>query len=295
MKDIKKFKYTDILGWSISRYERFLKCKRQYFYDYYAKFDEDTPLEKINFLKNLTSKALEIGNIVHDIIKDILERYQKSTKPINKDKFFKYSFNSTEKHCCKKIFYENYYNGEIILPSEIYARVKKCLEIFLASKRFAWIEMNAVPRSSEWVIEPEGFGEMRINNYKAFCKVDFLFPIGDKAFIIDWKTGKPDEAKHSKQLQGYALWTNYHFDKKIEDITPMIVYLYPQYSEKEVKIEDCSIKEFTNTVIEETKNMYEYLADIEKNIPKNKEEFVLTDNRVLCNYCNYRELCPSAH
>jgi hypothetical protein len=78
MIDIKKFKYTDILGWSVSRYGRFLDCKRQYFYDYYAKFDNDAPIEKIQFLKSLTSKALETGNIAHDIIRDVFKRYQRS-------------------------------------------------------------------------------------------------------------------------------------------------------------------------------------------------------------------------
>jgi CRISPR/Cas system-associated exonuclease Cas4 (RecB family) len=294
MNDIKKFSYTDILGWSISRYDRFSNCKRQYFYDYYAKFDEDIPLEKIQFLKSLTSKALETGNIVHDIIRDMLKRYQISAKPINKDKFFKYSHAMTEKYCSSKTFFEHYYNGEIISTSEIYQKVKNILENFIHSSRFAWIEKNAVPQSSEWIIEPGGFGETRISNYKAFCKVDFLFPIADKIHIMDWKTGKPDDKKHSKQLTGYALWANYHFDKKAADIIPMIVYLYPLYNEKSVEINDYSIAEFANTVIDETKDMYEYLKDIEKNKPKDKKEFSLTNNLFFCKYCNYKEICPGS-
>jgi CRISPR/Cas system-associated exonuclease Cas4 (RecB family) len=291
MNDIKKFDYTDILGWSVSRYNRFLNCKRQYFYDYYAKFDKDMPIEKIQFLKSLTFKALEIGNIAHDIIRDMLKRYQLSTKPINKDKFFKYSFNITEKRCSSNTFFEHYYNGDIILTSEIYAKVKNILENFLNSPRFAWFEKNAIIRSSEWIIEPDGFGETRINNLKAFCKVDFLFPVADKIYIIDWKTGKVDEKKHSRQLIGYSMWANYHFGKSAINIVPVIVYLYPQYNELSVKINDYSITEFTNSLAGETKDMYEYLADIEKNIPKNKKEFKMTGNTFLCKYCNYKEIC----
>ena len=84
------------------------------------------------------------------------------------------------------------------------------LDNFIASKRFAWMEKYAVPGSSEWIIEPDGFGKTRISLYKTFCKVDFLFPVADKIYIMDWKTGKPDEIKHSKQLTGYSLWVNYH-------------------------------------------------------------------------------------
>ncbi|MDR1784791.1 MAG: PD-(D/E)XK nuclease family protein [Endomicrobium sp.] len=292
MKDIKTFNYTEILGWSISRYEKFSNCKRQYFYDYYAKFDKEMPLEKIQFLKSLTSKPLETGNIVHDIIRDLLRRYQKITKPVNMDKFLKYSFKITEKYCCSKTFFEHYYNGEIILPSKIYVKVKDTLENFLNSSRFTWIKKNAVPQSFKWIIEPEGFGEFRIKKYKAFCKVDFLFPILDKVYIMDWKTGKPDVKKHLKQLTGYTLWASYHFNKEADDIVPIIVYLYPQYKENNVKIDSNSILEFENIVVYETKNMYEYLADIEKNIPKDKKEFPFTNNSILCRYCNYKEICP---
>jgi CRISPR/Cas system-associated exonuclease Cas4 (RecB family) len=288
---MKKFNYTDVLGWSVSRYNRFSNCKRQYFYDYYAKFDKNMPIEKIQFLKNLTFKALEIGNIVHDIIRDMLKRYQISTKPINKDKFFKYSFNITEKYCSSKTFFENYYNGDIISTSEIYAKVKNILENFLNSSRFSWLKRKATARSSEWIIEPDGFGETRINTLKAFCKVDFLFPIDDKIYIIDWKTGKLDNKKHSKQLIGYAMWANQHFDKNATDIVPMIVYLYPQYKELNVEINNYLITEFENTLADETKDMYRYLADIEKNIPKDKKEFTMTGNKFLCRYCNYKEIC----
>ena len=73
---IKKFPFTSILGWSVSRYDIFNNCKRQYYYSYYGKFDKDFPTVKINELKSLTSVALETGNIVHDIICILLKRLQ---------------------------------------------------------------------------------------------------------------------------------------------------------------------------------------------------------------------------
>jgi CRISPR/Cas system-associated exonuclease Cas4 (RecB family) len=221
----------------------------------------------------------------------MLQRFQKSSKPINKDKFFKYSYALAQRYCGAKTFFENYYNNDIISVEEIYEKVKNMLENFIGSKRFAWIEQYAVPQSALWVIEPAGFGENRINNYKAFCKVDFLFPVGEKIYILDWKTGKPDEAKHSKQLTGYSLWANYHFGKPAKEIEPVIVYLSPVYSETGVKVDDKKISDFAATVESETKEMYEYLASIEKNIPKDKKEFPLTEKTFFCRYCSYREIC----
>ncbi|MDR1942291.1 MAG: PD-(D/E)XK nuclease family protein [Endomicrobium sp.] len=291
MNAIKKFPYTEVLGWSVSRYDKFANCKRQYFYDYYAKYDGEIPFEKLQFLKSLTSKALETGNIAHDIIRDMLFRFQKSAKPLNKDKFFKYCQNIAEKYCASKIFVEHYYGNEMISSGEIYDRVKTMLENFIESGRFKWILENAVCESSKWIIEPDGFGETRINGLKAFCKVDFLFPVGDKIYIMDWKTGKPSLDKHSKQLTGYSAWANYHFNKKSCDIFPIIVYLSPCYSETSVLIDDKKIADFALSVEKETKEMYDYLADAQKNVPKDKKEFPLTSKTFFCKYCNYREIC----
>ena len=291
MSEIKKFPFTEILGWSVSRYDRFKGCKRQYFFDYYAKYDREIPLEKIQMLKGLTSKALETGNIVHDIIKAMLERFQKSPKPINKDKFYKFAYDLTARYCAEKTFFETHYLNTVVTAQEIYEKVKLVLDNFLGSERFAWLQKYAVPESQKWIIEPAGFGETRINGYKAFCKVDFLFPVADKVYILDWKTGKPDEEKHAKQLTGYSVWANFHFGKEAKDIIPMIVYLYPAYAERSVKIDAQKIEKFAKTVEEESKEMYEYLADIEKNIPKDKAEFHRTDNQFFCKYCSYREIC----
>jgi ATP-dependent helicase/DNAse subunit B len=81
---IKKFPYTNILGWSVSRYDVFNNCKRQYFYSYYPKFDKENSLEKITQLKSLTSFALEVGNIAHDVIRDLLFRTSKNSKTDSK-------------------------------------------------------------------------------------------------------------------------------------------------------------------------------------------------------------------
>ncbi|MDR1928859.1 MAG: PD-(D/E)XK nuclease family protein [Endomicrobium sp.] len=273
----------------MSRYSKFLICKRKYFYDYYLKFDEEIAQKKIKFLKNLTSKPLEIGNIVHDIIKNILRRYKININPINKDKFLKYSFEITKKSCKNKFFFEHYYNGEVILIHEIYEKISYILENFLNSPSFAWIKEVAISNSNKWIIEPINC-KSKIDDYTIFCKVDFLFPISDKIYIIDWKTGKPDK-KHNKQLTGYALWANCYFNNKAANIIPIVVYLYPKYNAKSIIFDEFSVVEFKKTIEIETNNMYKYLINIEKNIPKSKKEFQLTNNRFFCKFCNYKEIC----
>lgn len=291
---IKQFPFTSILGWSVSRYDVFNKCKRQYFYSYYGKFDKEISQAKIQKLKLLTSSALEIGNIVHDGIRDLLIRLQKTTKPISRSRFLQYLKNMTENYCNSKIFSEVYYKQqESIAVEDIFLQVSKILENFLTSKRLKWIFEIATLESKNWIIEPSGFGETRIKNYKAYCKVDFLIPVKDKIYILDWKTGKQDLPKHSRQLIGYSLWASYHFNTNAKNINSTVVYLYPNYTEYTVALTDENLAKFYQQVETETKQMYEYLIDIENNIPKEKDCFEKTDNEFFCKYCNFRELCKN--
>ena len=289
---LKKFEYTDILGWSVSRYDVFRLCRRKYYYTYYAKYDPVHTRKKIDFLKNMTSIALEIGNIVHDMNKAILERFRKSENPVDRKKFAGYVRNETDKYCRSKTFMEVYYK-EIpeISIEEIYDKAMVSLSNFLNSPRFDWLLRKALVSKDRWVIEPPGYGETRIDGMKAYCKVDFLFPVEEKMYIMDWKTGKPDNDKHSRQLLGYASWAAYHFGTDPENIIPIIAYLSPEYREIQIPITEADIRDFSESVKSQTQEMYEFCINISENIPKSKELFTMTEHKIFCDYCNFRELC----
>jgi CRISPR/Cas system-associated exonuclease Cas4 (RecB family) len=292
LNDIKRFQYTDILGWSVSRFDKFSMCKRQYYYDYYGKYDMEFGRAKITALKAMTSTALETGNVIHDVLKAFLERLLRAEAPINGAKFLDYGAKKASEYCAAKIFAEVYY-GDVpsINIESITANVRLGLSNFLQSERSRWIVEKALSNKSGWVIEPPGFGETRIDDMKAYTKVDFLFPVEGRIYILDWKTGKPDERKHAKQLIGYTTWASYHFGKQASDISPITAYLLPVYTEMAVKADNLDIEKFKVSVKTETEQMYSYLKDIERNIPKAKQEFAKTENTRVCGFCNYREFC----
>lgn len=289
---IKQFPYTDILGWSVSRYDKFMMCRRQYYYDYYGKYDREIPRSKIMALKQMTSAALETGNIVHDTVKVLLERLLKSEAPIDRGRFLDFALRKGHEYCAAKTFAEVYYKDrEKIDEESILGGVTGCLNNFLGSERFAWVTEKALTNKKNWVIEPPGFGETRIGGMKAYCKVDFLFPVDGSLYILDWKTGKMDEKKHRKQLVGYATWAAFHFEADPATIVPLTVYLTPTYRELQIQVNEFDTQEFVGTVERETKEMYTCCAVIEKNLPKDKTEFPQTKNTAVCRFCNYRELC----
>jgi len=289
---MKTFEFTPILGWSSSRFDTFEICKRKYYYQYYAKFDTDFDYNKIDQLKRMTSIPLEIGNIVHDVIKVLLERLLKSEKGIDVNRLFDFTQRKTFSYCSQKQFSEVYYQQiPQVNPSELFSKVKLYLNNLLQSERFNWIITEAVREKNGWIIEPPGYGETRLNNLKAYCKVDFLFPYQNTFVILDWKTGKINTQKYKKQLLGYTAWAAFHFDFDPELIDAYIVQLNPQYEEIHFKYNEFDIEEFSSQMKEETLKMYNYCLDINENIPKEKELFKKTPYKKICNWCNYRELC----
>jgi ATP-dependent helicase/DNAse subunit B len=292
MLKLKKYPYSDILGWSVSRYDKFKICQRQYYYDYYAKkYDIQVDKTQLLRLRELTSVALEVGNIFHDVVKAILERLVKDPKPLDRNKLNVWAKNLAIEYCSKKEFFEIFYKQtETIDKEDIGNRVLGYVNHLLESQRFKWILDNALAQSSNWMIEPGGYGETRINELKAYCKVDFLFPLDDKIYIIDWKTGKEDEEKHRIQLMGYSAFACNHFEKKAEDII-CILYFLKDEREKFVTFTSEEIRNFSETLTEQSQEMYNLTKDVKNNIPKLKEDFQKTIHSRICDFCNYRDIC----
>jgi len=289
---LQRFEYTPVLGWSVSRYDRFSTCKRMYYFDYYGKYAPPEQRPAIEKLRKMTSVPLETGNIVHDMIKWLLERLLISEKPINQAKFLDCARGMTENYCRSKQFCEVYYRSKrSVDPDEMYAGVALCLGNFLESEKFRWITEKAVTNKADWVVEPPGYGETRIAGLKAFCKVDFLFPVHGELHILDWKTGRPDEVKHRKQLLGYALWATHHFNVPVSSVHPVIVYLQPEYNELAVDADQASLDALASQVRRETAEMQSFCVDVNQNVPKEQEAFPMTERTAVCRFCNYRELC----
>jgi CRISPR/Cas system-associated exonuclease Cas4 (RecB family) len=287
---MKQFDYTPILGWSVSRYDQFKTCKRKYYYTYYNRYSTDQ--KTIERLKKLTSIPLSIGILVHKTINDILLRLLKSEAEIDKERLFEYIKKMVEQYLHENTFEEVYYNKlDDVSFENIFESVVNHNYYFMDSERFSFIKRKALPEKQRWIIEPPGYGEAQIEGLKAYFKVDFLFPIQNKIFIIDWKTGKPNPKKHKKQLLGYACWAAFHFDIPANEINPVIVYLNEDLKEFPMNVTLGLVNDFASLINRETQEMYDLCQDITQNIPKPIEVFPKTESIALCNYCNFKELC----
>jgi hypothetical protein len=292
MSPIKRFPFTPILGWSMSRYDMFSICKRKYFYHYYGKYDPEVPMRLIQELKQLSAVPLATGIAVHTVIQVLLNRLMRTSQDIDREQFFDFAFRRTKQRADSESFHEVYYRErEAVVVEDLYPKVQSCLENLLESDRYRWLVEEAIATRDRWVIEPPGYGETRMDGLKTYFKVDFLFPIGDQLHILDWKTGKRDPEKHRKQLVGYSAWASYHFEVGVQKVVPTIAYLDPQYAEVEEVFNAFDLEHFAIQVRAESEEMQEYCRDVEQNIPAEKSEFPLIDDPRICSHCEFRGLC----
>ena len=286
------FPYTPVLGWSGSRYELFDKCKRHYYYYYYSNHVKDAPGYKLKMLKSLTSVPLEVGNVMHDVMEAFLKRLQKSDSDIDENKFFEYARQKTTEYFTHKTFIEMYYHQtDTIDINKVHAKIAECLHNFITSPTYSWMFMKAINNRDNWMIEPPGYGETRLDGLKAYCKMDFLFPVDGHIYIIDWKTGKKEEYKHKNQLIAYAAAASSNFKIKWNVIFPKIIYLHPHFNELEIALKENDIQVFLQRVKKQTDEMLSLCSDPENNIPLPAEEFPKTPTAGICKFCNFQELC----
>ncbi len=286
-----QFPFSKILGWSISRYEVFDKCKRQYFYTYYSRYVPDVPQYKLTMLRDLTSVPLEVGNIVHDVLERLLRRLQQSDSRIDEEKFLEYADQKAEEYVSRKTFLEVHYKQySSIDVNRIKQKVRSSLVNFLESPCFSWLYMKAITNRTDWMIEPAGYGETRLSGIKAYCKMDFLFPVGEEIHILDWKTGARDPVKHTAQLMGYSVAANSNFGIPWNRIFPKIVYLNPVYDELEISFKEQELEEFFQKIRAQTDEMCSFCKDVQENIPLQMDSFTPTPSS-LCRNCKYQEIC----
>jgi CRISPR/Cas system-associated exonuclease Cas4 (RecB family) len=240
----------------------------------------------------MTSVALEVGNVVHDVLEAFLRRLKKSDSNIDKNRFFQFARQKANDYFSRKTFIEIYYGQKDYIDKELlFKKIDSCLNNFINSPIYSWIFMKAITNRKNWMIEPEGYGETRLNGVKAYCKMDFLFPVDDYIYILDWKTGKKSEFKHTNQLIGYAAAASNNFKIPWNIILPKIIYLYPEFDEFEIDLREDDFENLFQKVVSQTEEMYSYCSDVEKNIPVPIDKFQKTPSKQICNYCNFQELC----
>jgi len=241
----------------------------------------------------MVSVPLQVGVVVHSFISTMLKRLlKKPDLPVDTQRLAVYVRRKVVEQHRRADYAEIYYgHGTQIDTEEMTGTVLTGITNLIESDRFEWLAQQASAATEPWIIDPEGFGETRVEGLKAYCKVDFIIPTQDHLHILDWKTGKEREYKHSIQMRGYAAWASCHYDAQLDTITPTVAYLLPDYHETSVELNEYDMQDFATLVRKQTQEMYVVCSDVDENVPLSKDRFPQTQIEQLCEYCNFRELC----
>ena len=58
-----------------------------------------------------------------------------------------------------------------------------------------------------------------------------------------------------------------------------------------INVNEQDLREYKERIITQTQEMYNYCSNYEENRPLAKEEFPMVEDKKICKYCNYKELC----
>lgn len=293
-------------SWSPSRLQDFSTCPRRYYYNTFGQWNgwEFSALEHnklIYRLRKLQNAYTLSGSLLHEEINRSLqnkafnaqESYQNIRKGLNKAVSQSLHQRSAwEARPTKLSMLHEYYYGEGVskeFGGRINSRIEQCLQNF--TKTEAWQLLSA---GKAQIVESEetSFPHFIWRDYKVYCIIDLLYEYQGQYYIVDWKSGQPDE-ENRQQMAIYALYVL----SRYRDVTLDQIHCVNEYllsGERQVynfTSEDISAcRELLDSSIEA---MERCLVDVALNKPHD-EGFFVTKPSYQCRNCNFIQVCPDA-
>lgn len=294
---------SEKLKWSYSKRSRFEQCSRAYYYTYFGSTNNQDPLGKrIQFLKELSNRYLNPGNIAHLVIRTFFRKAQQGDiwKPDRLVswglKMLRDNRSYSQQHpdgsyippgkFPPKLLMEYYYGLENveILYDEAETRLQQALTNFASAQSFAafrfhgqqpgtiveeWIELNSLP-------------------YVVTGQVDLAYKENDIVTIVDWKIGKDDaEGEDSLQLAAYALWATEHFSCHPDQIRIYKAYLGSEevvsFEADQMKLDAARVR-----IIQDSERMVAMETYGQRGV---SSAFTPCYQTGVCRNCPFQELC----
>ncbi|ODS39987.1 hypothetical protein BEH94_00205 [Candidatus Altiarchaeales archaeon WOR_SM1_SCG] len=328
--------FKNNFSWSKSRDETFKSCKRKYYYHYYGswggwEFNAERKIRQLYILKNLQSRYMWLGSIVHEFIEAIL------TKELHEHETNLYKLFGRMRQAMRQDF-ENSEKGLYTKYPKIHGRTYGLLEheynIFVANDEWKEISDNAEKCVANFY-NSDTFNYIKSVERKNWLPIEsmrtFDFEGCNVYVVIDFAMrGGKNKNKNSKdksqnllsdyftsEYDSYSDENLIIFDWKTGKIRfeEMDVQLacYSLYSKEKwnvspeniickkynVMIDKVDDYEINDDVIEKVKEhirgsiteMKELLYDKEENTAR-EDDFELTEDENECRMCNFKKVCP---
>ena len=290
------------LTWSFSRNRLFGDCRRAYFYHYYASWggwDKFAPelARKAYMLRSIQSIDAWIGDIVHEIIKWVLESraraelitYEQATLKAKGLllKTWEQSraklWQDNPKHNLN--LFEHYYNRDSS-REVLGAKLEKVLTSLKNFYSCGLLE-SLQSLSKEDFLSVDELDTFDFQGVKVFAVPDFALRSNGYS-LYDWKTGKPGE-NDLMQLSCYVLYAMAKWNASADAIKIIPVYL-ADTSVSLVPKAPKPLDEVRNYIQKGIEDMRACLS----NEAENKADIVnfpRTEEAWRCRNCKFQEIC----
>ena len=300
------------LGWSRSRAGAFDACPRRYWFIYYGARDwwlspPDSRTREIHILKNLATRFMWIGSVVHESIENVLRRMQAGDRPDATAvaeaalERMRTDFRDSRagKHRERPGKACGLFEHEYAIPvsdqrwREGAEHAKACLANFFRSP---YPETFAGLGPESW-LPIETLDSFDLGGDRIHVKLDAAFRRPDgRVEIVDWKTGRRDrggEGGDRVQLACYALYAleKGWVDRPEEIVT--VEYGLAGMTSHVREVDPRAIAEVREYIGVSIGGMKALLDDVEQNVAT-EGRFPTQASADNCRQCNFRRVCPDA-
>jgi hypothetical protein len=282
-------------SWSRSRVDQFDACRRRYYYNYYAswggwKATAPERTRRIYVLKQLKSRHVWAGIIVHDVVEQVLHNLQRGISLRSEEEAVAAALGRMRREFRDSragrywqrpkslALFEHEYESELdaAVWKENADHVATCIRNFFRSD--VYDRLRSVPAGG--FLEIETLSSFVIAGIKVWVKLDCCLESGPGVFIIDWKTGRADRERHAGQIASYALYAAHRWGAQPRQIQTLVYNLSIGEGQTYTMTEE-TVAQARQEIVDSAAAMRGYLADEAANEPLPEESFELApDERV---------------
>jgi len=291
-------------SWSRSRNATFEDCRRKYFYHYYGAWggwehDATADVRRLYILKQLASRQMWAGRVVHDAIEMALHVYREGrdvpVEPFIADVVermrgeWRSSRAGRYRESPKTLaLFEHEY--ALDLKPEVWQALSRnvvtCLRNFF---RLPLLEAVRKTAPEHWSIE-HWSKVFDFEGTPVWIAPDFGYWNADGLLtLVDWKTGASDTDATAFQLGCYALYA-----REVLGVEPSQVDLL-EANLREPTVtpllwDDARLEAIREQLRLSIRSMRAYLVDASANVAR-IEDFERTEELRICRWCNFRTVC----
>jgi CRISPR/Cas system-associated exonuclease Cas4 (RecB family) len=285
--------------WSVSRDRTFRTCPRQYWFAHYGfwggwEWEVDDRTREIYMLKQLKTRPVWVGEIVHACIQRSLENMSRHVPVLPVDEILRITRDQMRadfRQSRDGLYRENpkaacgLFEHEYRIPVsdaewlESAEQVDQCLRNFYASDAFDQLSRT----SPENFLEIETFSRFEIDGIPISVKLDCATRESDHIVVWDWKTGKWEGADKQWQLACYAFYIQQAYGVPIHAVRQRRVDLMRGGDITEVVFQERGVSELLSYIRGSVADMTGLLDDPANNL-----------RREVCGRCSFARVCRPA-